>query len=63
MTNSGEELKWIAKKGFGNDWAIYIHWAHKSEEWIERHGDKVRSEDNIKKLTPCDKAVFEKYRF
>lgn len=27
MTGTGRNLKWLAKKGFGNDWAIYCWWA------------------------------------
>jgi len=63
MTNSGDKLKWVAKKGGGDDWAIYIHQADSSTDYIKRYGDKVKGESNILKLIPCDKEVLKKYRF
>jgi hypothetical protein len=63
MTNTGNDLRWIAKAGGGNDWAIYIHWAFRNEEWITKHGDKVTFESHIRKLIPCDIEVFNLYRF
>ncbi|MDD5649054.1 MAG: hypothetical protein PHF86_01365 [Candidatus Nanoarchaeia archaeon] len=63
MTNSGGELRWIAKKGYGDDWAIYCHWSYNDEEWIKEHGDKVTSETHIKRCVPCDTEVFKKYRY
>ncbi len=63
MTQSGGELLWIAKKGYGFDWTIYCHWSHNSIEWIELHGDKVTSKDHILKCVPCEKDVFNLYRF
>ena len=63
MTNGGGELRWVAKKGYGNDWAIYCHWSYHSEEWIEQQGDKVTFEDHIKKCVPCDEEVYKHYRF
>ncbi len=63
ISNSGKELLWIAKKGYGNDWCIYIHFATKSIEFISKQGDKVMSEHNIRKLVSCDETVFKKYRY
>ena len=62
MTNDGGELRWIAKKGYGNDWAIYCHWSYKSIDWIEKHGDKVCIEKYIKRCVPCTDEVFSLYR-
>jgi hypothetical protein len=65
MTNEliDKELRWVAKKGNINDWAIYCHWSDKSVEWIMNYGDKVCSETNIKRCVPCDDEVFKQYRF
>jgi len=60
--HQGELLRWIAKKGYGHDWAIYCHWSNYSVEWIEENGDKVSSKDNIQKCVPCDKEVLNLYR-
>ncbi len=59
----GEMLKWVAKKGHGNDWGIYIHWAKSGYDYVIANGDKVTSEDNIKKLVPCTDEVFGRYRY
>lgn len=62
MANTGQELRWIAKKGFGNDWAIYCHWNKFSDETIARMGQKVASNDNIEKLVPCTIEMLNRYR-
>ena len=62
-TRKGEMLKWVAKKGYGNDWGIYIHWAESGYDFVITNGDKVTSESNIKKLVPCTDELFELYRY
>ena len=65
MTNSdqGKMLRWVAKKGWGNDWAIYCHWATNSVEFVTESGDKVFNEAHIKKCVPCDEEIFKLYRY
>lgn len=65
MTNSniGKKMIWIAKRGEIYDWAIYIHWADKGIEFVEKSGDKIHSEKYIKKLVPCDAESFKMYRY
>lgn len=63
MTNSGRALRWVASRGGIHDWAIYIHTADHSEQWVKAQGDKVTSEHNIKKLVPCDDEAFGMYRY
>jgi len=62
MTRDGGELKWLAIKGWGNDWAVYCHWAHQTDEYIFHHGDKVVGKDNIQKCVPCEPEVLNLYR-
>lgn len=64
MTNSriGDDLRWVAVKGYANDWCIYIHWAEFSEKYVISQGEKVLSPDNIKKLCDCDEEVMKLYR-
>lgn len=61
-THQGEELLWLAKKGYGHDWAIYCHWLDKGLEFVENHGDKVLMYDNIQKCVPCTEGVLQFYR-
>lgn len=62
MTTGGGNLRWVAVKGYANDWAIYCHWDHHSSDWIRKHGDKVHAEENIKRCVPCTDEVFNLYR-
>jgi hypothetical protein len=63
MTRDGGILKWIAVKGFGDDWTIYCHWNFQTDDYIKKHGDKIILEPNIKKCVDCDDKVFRKYRY
>jgi len=63
MTRDGGELRWVAVKGWGNDWTVYCHWSDKSVEWIESHGDKLHYEAHIRLCVPCDDDVFKLYRY
>lgn len=57
------ELLWIAQRGYGNDWTIYVHWATNGLEFVKHNGDKVKSHHNIIKLVPCTPDVLALYRF
>jgi hypothetical protein len=61
--NLGKELRWVAKKGDGYDWAIYCFWAEKPVEWVVKFGDKVTNGVDIRKCVPCDDEVFKLYRY
>jgi hypothetical protein len=63
MTRGGGELRRIAKKGGGYDWAVYCHWADWTESEIASNGDKVHNEENIKRCVPCTDEVFKLYRY
>jgi hypothetical protein len=63
MTNDGGELRWVAKKGWGHDWAVYCHWADRSVKWVEESGDKIHTEVYIRRCVPCTDEVFKIYRF
>lgn len=63
LANTGRQLKWIAIKGYNNDWCIYAHFSFLSYEAVASQGDKVTSPDNIKKLVPCTDEVFARYRY
>jgi hypothetical protein len=56
-------MRWIAKKGHGNDWAIYYHWSSRGWEYVESNGDKVINKEVIKRLVPCDDEVLNLYRY
>jgi hypothetical protein len=62
MQGTGRLLRWLAKKGYGNDWAIYCFWEFASLEYIETHGQKVTTEVNIRRVLPCTDEVFKLYR-
>ena len=63
MTNSGGYLRWVATKGYANDWCIYCHWESNSVEYVKQSGDKLYNEKYIKLCVPCDDEVFKSYRY
>lgn len=63
MSNSGKVLKWLAAKGWGGDFAIYVALATKSWDYVESDGDKVSTNHNLKKLLSCSEEVWKKYRY
>lgn len=63
MTNSGELLRWVAVKGWVNDWCVYTHFAYHSYEFIRNNGDKVIGADHILKCVPCDDKMLACYRY
>lgn len=73
LTNSGNQLRWVAVRGRIPDWAIYclgtardIHSrAHStfSETYVRDYGDKLYEEESILRLMPCDEEALKLYRF
>lgn len=63
MTMNGGKLRWLAKKGYGNDWAIYCHWACRDIKYIEQQGDKVSMQEYIKRCVNCTDEVLNLYRY
>jgi hypothetical protein len=63
MAGSGRQLKWIAVKGWADDWCIYAHFAENDYGFVKEYGDKVMGEEHIMKLIPCDDFVFARYRY
>lgn len=61
-TRKGDLIRWIAKRGQGEDWCIYCAWAEWPVEEIARTGQKVVIKENILKLVPCDDQALALYR-
>lgn len=61
-TRIGDRMLWYAKKGHGNDWCIYIGWEEWGGDRILTNGDKVRTQENIRKLVKCTDEVYKLYR-
>jgi len=62
MTRDGGDLRWIAKKGYGNDWTVYCHWSYNDEEWISKHGDKLHNMEDVQLCIPCENEMIKLYR-
>jgi hypothetical protein len=63
MNTTGGNLKWVAKKGLGNDWTIYYQTPNMSAEYIGKQGHKVYYDKIVKKCVPCNEDVFNLYKF
>jgi len=58
-----KEVRWVAVRGDGyHDWCIYYHHSYKDEDTVAREGDKVFTEEIIKRLVPCDDEAYAMYR-
>ena len=58
-----DEIRWVACRGGIHDWVIYYGRLDQSEGYIKSSGDKLFSEDKIKKFVPCDDEAFKMYRY
>jgi hypothetical protein len=62
ITGKPIRLRWVAKRGYIDDWAIYVG----PEKWeprrIAEYGNKVHFEKNIRYLVHCTDDAFRRYR-
>ena len=63
MTDGGGLLKWVAKKGMANDWAMYCEYMDKDYDYVLKHGQKVYDKNNIMNVFPVEEDVFKLYRY
>jgi hypothetical protein len=65
MTNDNldKELLWVAKRGQIHDWAIYVHWKERGQEFVTQMGDKLQNKELIQKLVSCDEEALALYRY
>ena len=57
-----DPIRWVAVKGWGEDWAIYYHFEVSSLGLVREQGDKITSANLIQNLVPCTQEVLDKYR-
>jgi len=58
-----KEVRWVAKKGGIEDWAIYQGPRTWNEDRIAREGDKIYSDRIIKSLLNPTVKMFNLYRY
>lgn len=61
ISNSLDEVQWVAVRGKELDWAIYYGWATDNMENVQEYGHKVYNTGTIRRLVPCTDEVFELY--
>ena len=62
MSRQGGMLRWVAVKGYGDDFSFYVGWSHKSQHEIAQNGDKTSNREKIKELTGFSDEIMKKYR-
>lgn len=63
MARTGKELRWVAKKGYANDWAMYVLFNyHITDNDVAETGDKVFDYCNISNVMPCTAEAYKLYR-
>ena len=63
MMGTGKQMRWVAVKGWAQDWCIYINWSWYTYYDVAREGDKVIDKQNIQNLVPCTFDVMARYRY
>jgi hypothetical protein len=58
-----EPIRWVAKRGFIHDWAIYYGNIDDSIDKITDWGTKLRTTSVIHRLVPSDDSMFAMYRY
>lgn len=63
LNRTGKIIKWVAIRGFVNDWCIYTESCYKNMTYQEicTNGDKILS-STAKKVINADKEVWGRYR-
>lgn len=56
-------IRWVAKRGYVNDWVIYYGEKEKTEKEILARGFKLVERKFIEKLVPCTTEAYKKYRY
>ena len=62
MTTSNKMLRWVAKRGMINDWAVYTQWAYQDWDFILSQGDKVQDKKNLQNILSFSEEVYKQYR-
>jgi len=68
LARTGNRVRWVAVRGDALDWCIYAQNPHEGNlAWdfdeVRRVGDKIHSEDYIRKLVSCTDECFKLYRY
>ncbi len=60
----GRFLRWVAVKGYNDDWSVYVGWADEMTDFsIEAYGDKLITREHIRRILDISDELFKKYRF
>ena len=64
IDGSGKMLKYVAVKGWANDWAVYVHLSEEHDyQFVRSYGNKVIGSENIRRAVPCTDEVLGRYRY
>jgi len=66
MAGTGKIIRWVATRGDIHDWSVYTENPYDNDEpwpWtqIQRVGDKVHDETDIRRVVPCTDEAFRMY--
>jgi hypothetical protein len=62
MNRQGGKIRWVAVKGYADDFSFYVGSSILSEKFIAKYGDKISSINVIQRVTKFPYEVMQKYR-
>ena len=62
ITGKYQQLRWVAVKGYINDWAVYVGLPYWTIRETAEKGDKIHTEGYIRHVVPCVDEVYNRYR-
>jgi len=63
LAGSKIALRWVAKKGDVEDFAVYVGPLKWSVSTVADRGDKVSDPETVKQLLQCDDEMLSHYRY
>lgn len=59
---SDQPVRWVAKRGYIHDWAIYYASMDKTVTEVTHWGNKLYSKFIVKDIIACDEEMMQMYR-
>lgn len=62
ITGKQQMLRWVAVKGYADDWCVYVGLEYWHPDEVAKKGDKIHTKPYIQYAVPCTEEVYNRYR-